>query len=52
MPHDMLQGDVVAVLKPAAELNQGNNLLFGRFSRSLFSGAIVLAVEITNDRNS
>src|SRR5947208_15134223 len=48
----MLQGDVVAVLKPAAKLNQGSNLLFRRFSRPLFSRGIILAVEIANDRDS
>src|SRR5437016_12551119 len=48
----MLQGDVVAVLKPAAKLNQGSNLLFRRFSRPLFSRGVILAVEIANERDS
>ena len=51
MANDVLQRDVVTVFQPPTELNERGNLLRGWSHRTLFPGGVIVAAEITHNRD-
>ena len=47
--NDVLQGNVVTVLQPLTELNEGSDLLRGWSNWSLFPAWVIFAAEIAHD---